>query len=212
MLRKIDYRIVLGAGLMLFGALLFLEQIGLLHGVSNIFWGAVLLLAGLLFLYIFANNTANWWALIPAFGLLGLGLDTLLPAFLGNFNGGFFLGGLGLSFFAIYWTNRSHWWGIIPGGVLLTLGLLAGFEAFGSAEASGGLFFLGLGLTFLLVAILPNPYTRMNWAYIPAAVLLVMGGLLLGQVTEGLIAYIWPVGLILAGLLVLLGLYRQNQE
>jgi len=76
---------------------------------------------------------------------------------------------------------------------------------------SGSLFFLGLGLTFLLVAVLPNPFGKMQWAFIPAAVLVVMGALLGSQATAGLIGYIWPAVLIIIGLVVLAGFFFNKE-
>jgi hypothetical protein len=57
--------------------------------------------------------------------------------------------------------------------------------------------FLGLGLTFILVAILPGGSSR-SWALIPGIILLVFGAFL-GISFAGLSAYLWPVVLIVLG-------------
>lgn len=77
---------------------------------------------------------------------------------------------------------------------------MTGFE-------TGGIFFLGLGLTFLLVAIIPTPEGQMRWALIPAVILLVMGLLLTAALTQ-LINFIWPLALILLGLFLVLRAFR----
>jgi hypothetical protein len=64
------------------------------------------------------------------------------------------------------------------------------------------MFFLGLGITFALVAILPGTEGQMRWAWIPAAILGLMGLLIL-IAAEELINYIWPSALIFAGLLLI---------
>ena len=63
---------------------------------------------------------------------------------------------------------------------------------------TGGVFFLGLGLTFAVVALLPTSAGRMAWAWIPAGVLALMG-LLLMAAAGNLIGYLWPLVIILAG-------------
>jgi hypothetical protein len=78
-------------------------------------------------------------------------------------------------------------------------------EAFSGIEV-GGIFFLGLGLTFGLVAIIPTPHGQMKWAFIPAGIMIVMG-LLITAALSPLINYIWPSALILAGLLLVFRAY-----
>jgi len=72
---------------------------------------------------------------------------------------------------------------------------------------TGGIFFIGLGLTFALVGLLPAPRGRMRWAFIPALVLLVMG-LLIFAAAEQFINYLWPVALILVGLYLVFRTFR----
>lgn len=205
-MKRIDFRIILGAALILLGILMLLERIGLFHGASNIFWGVVFLAGGAYFLYRFANNmSGEWWSAIPGFTLLGLAADSLLPRILGNWGGLFFLGFLGLGFIAVYFSDRQRWWALIPGGVLLTLGFVSVLSDVYGGRETGGFFFLGLGLTFLLVAIL----TSMQWAYIPGVILLVMGALL-GTPFVGTLNFIWPAALIFGGLVLIFQFMRRK--
>ena len=87
---------------------------------------------------------------------MGLGADSLLSAYIGDWGGFFFLGFLGLGFLAVYFSGRERWWAIIPGGVLLTLGFISVLNNVYGGRETGGFFFLGLGLTFLLVAVLAS--------------------------------------------------------
>jgi hypothetical protein len=211
MIKRFDVRTLFGGGLILLGVLMLLERIGLLHGAANLFWGVALLLAGAYFLYVFAQNPRErWWAIIPSMALLGMAASTVLPETFSGLGGGLFLGGLGLAFMIVYLTDRSRWWGIIPGGVLLTLALVASLDQTNWIN-SGSLFFVGLGLTFLLVAILPNPSGQMQWAYIPAVVLVLMGALLGMRATAGLADYIWPSALIIVGLVVLVTFFTKKE-
>lgn len=213
-MKRLDFRLFVGLGLLLLGGLMLFEQAGWLRGASSLFWGAAFWVAAAYFGWFFFQAPGErWWAVIPAMALFGLGGSAILPVFFEGLGGGFFLGALGLAFFIIYATDRSRWWGIIPGGVLLTLALVATVDEsrFLGQVDSGSLFFFGLGLTFLLVALLPNPVGQMQWAYIPALVLLAMGAFLGNQMTSGYADYLWPAALILAGLLVVAGFFFKRE-
>jgi hypothetical protein len=205
-MKRIDFRIIIGGGLILLGVLMLLERFGLLRGASDFFWGVVLLAGGSYFLYRFANNIrGEWWAVIPGSALAGLGADSLLSGILGNWGGFLFLGCLGVGFLAIYFSDRERWWALIPGGILVTLALVSVLNnAYGGRE-TGGFFFLGLGLTFLVLAVLAS----MQWAYIPGVVLLIIGALV-GAPFNGAMNYIWPATLIIGGMFLILQFIRRN--
>ena len=86
---------------------------------------------------------------------------------------------------------------IIPAGILLTLGVVSSLDNVSGVE-TGGLFFLGLGLTFVLVAALPGHKSERSWAWIPGVALLLFGALL-GTPYRGLSEYLWPAVLIVLG-------------
>ena len=114
----------------------------------------------------------------------------------GIFSGLGFLGAIGLAFWWVYFSDTNRWWAIILGGVLLTLGVLSVMNDVSDAK-NGGMLFLGLGLTFILVAILPGGRSR-SWALIPGAILLVLGAFL-STPFAGFTAYLWPIILIALG-------------
>jgi hypothetical protein len=88
--------------------------------------------------------------------------------------------------------------------VLITLGVSSALtEAFNIGD-TGGVFMVGLGITFLLVALL----ARMNWAYIPAAALLVIG-FFLGTPFTGVLSYVWIGVLLLGGVALIFGAVRK---
>lgn len=157
-------------------------------------------IGGIIFLLVFILNTDEWWALIPGFVLVGIGiiifmsqnLDTMVD----RWGGAVFLGLLGLAFILIYVTHIEHWWAIIPGGVLLTL---AGVTLIPEGdEWAGGAFFLGMAITFGLLYILPKPGGRLKWALYPAGILLIVGLLVVLGVTN-LTNYVLPVVLLVVG-------------
>ncbi len=121
---------------------------------------------------------------------------------LGPWGGAFFLGSIGLAFWVIYFVRRDFWWAVIPGGVLVTLAVVAALGENLPGMATGGIFFLGLALTFALVYLLPVEEGRQRWAAIPALVLGAFG-LLLTLSLGGIINYLWAIGLIVAGVYLL---------
>lgn len=199
-------RIWVGAGLLLLGLLMFVERLGILRGITGLFFGALFLLGGAYFVYRFVNDVrGEWWAIIPGLALVGIGVGSLLSGVLSNWSGFFFLGALGLSFFAIYWSRREFWWAIIPGGVLVTLAFISLLGDVFRVGDSGGIFFVGLGLTFVLVAVLAS----LQWAWIPGIILLVMGALI-GTPFLGSMNLIWPAALIVGGLLLIFQFARRR--
>lgn len=192
MMKRLDPRVILGAVLVLGGGLLFAQQLGYLKSASDVFWGSIFLIAGLAFLSLLFGG--HWWSVFPGFTLAALGVIILLGDRLGDFSGMVILGGVALAFWFVYISDRSRWWALIPAGVLTTLAVITVLpERLGDFE-TGGIFFLGLALTFVLVALLAN----MRWAYYPAAVLGVLGILTTASLMEWS-AYIWAVVLLVGG-------------
>ena len=203
-MKRFDYRIWVGTALILGGILMLLDQTGLLKGATSLFWAGVLAIGAGIFIYWFLTDPSKWWAAIPGFTLAGMAASTLLLDRIG-WGGLAFLGGIGLGFWAIYFRRPAQWWAIIPGGVLLTLGFTSALtEAFNISE-TGGVFFVGLGLTFLLVAVL----AKMKWSYIPAAVLLLMG-FFLGTPFVGIMDYAWIGILLIAGIVLVVSAARSK--
>ena len=203
-MKRYDYRLLIGIGLILGGILMLLDRVNILKNATDFFWAGLLAIAAAVFLYWFISDRSRWWAAIPGFTLAGMAASSFLLDRIG-WGGLAFLGGMGLGFWAVYLRRNDQWWAIIPGGVLLTLGFSSALtEAFRVSD-TGGVFFVGLGLTFLLVALL----ARMKWAYIPAGVLLVFG-FLLGAPFTGLLGYAWIGVLLLAGILLVISALRSK--
>lgn len=211
-MKRIDVRILVGALLIGAGILFMLQSLNIIPDAWSILWIIAFLAGSGIFMYIYFTDRAQWWALIPGMVLLGLAgtifVDTYFSA-ASNFAGALFLGSAGAGFWLIYLTHRDYWWAIIPGGALVTLAAVTGLEDFVDGDAGGGIFFIGLALTFFLVALLAKPRESFWWAYIPAGVLFVLGIFLIGPL-QTVFNYIWPVALILAGILLLIRNFRKN--
>jgi hypothetical protein len=203
-MKRFDYRILIGAALILGGVLMLLDTTGVIKGATDFFWAGVLAIGAGIFLFWFFSDPSKWWAAIPGFTLAGMAGSTLLLDRLG-WGGLAFLGGIGLGFWAVYIRQPAKWWAIIPGGVLLTLGFTSALTDVFNIMETGGVFFVGLGLTFLLVALL----AKMKWGYIPAAVLLMLG-FFLGTPFEGLLQYAWIGILLIAGVVLVISAARSK--
>jgi hypothetical protein len=202
-MKRFDFRILVGAALILGGILMLLDTTGLLRGATDFFWAGVLAIGSGIFLFWFFSDPSKWWAAIPGFTLAGMAASTLLLDRLG-WGGLAFLGGIGVGFWAVYLRQPTQWWAIIPGGVLLTLGFTSALTEVFNVVESGGVFFVGLGLTFLLVALL----AKMRWAYIPAAILLLFG-FFIGAPFIGLMEYAWIGILLIAGIVLVISAIRK---
>ena len=78
MLRFLSSRILWGVVLVLGGIALLLQNLDIFKGAGSLFWSVVFLLAGAAFFSVYIENHLHWWAFIPAFTLVGLGLSSLL--------------------------------------------------------------------------------------------------------------------------------------
>ncbi len=197
---------VFWGSLLIIGGILFLIQNIFGYQFGSLFWSIAFGLGGLFFISLFISNRENWWGLIPGMTLIGIGLNiglgALFPQLERYIGGTIILGAIGLSFLIIYILNREYWWAIIPTGVLLSLAIVVGLESFISDMAFVSLFFIGMGLTFAVVALIPTSEGKLKWAWLPAGVLLFMG-LIFSAFSGAVMVYVWPVVLIVGGLYLL---------
>ncbi len=205
-----------GAVLILAGLIFLLDNLNLIK-IADLAWIVIFAIAGAGFLSVFIQDRRHWWSLIPGLTLLAVALAILigfiLPQGSKDWGGVIVPIGIAFAFLLIYLNDREHWWAIIPMGVMFTAAIvvileqLSGIRQRSGGFEVGGIFFLGLGLTFALIALLPGSANRtreqMRWAFIPAAILSVIGILILGTLTP-LINIIWPLALILLGLFLIL--------
>lgn len=198
--RRFLFSIISGILLIAAGVIFLLSNLGRITVNWEMVVGPLLAVGGLLFLVVFITDTNEWWALIPGFILIGVAINAFMGQWMDTVDSGLagaiFLGFVGLPFFLIYLSNRRHWWAIIPGGVLITM---AGINLVSdNAALEGGLFFIGLALTFGLVYILPKPAGKLKWALYPAGILLLLG-LVVTLGASDLLGYVAPIALLIAG-------------
>jgi hypothetical protein len=213
-MRRWIIRVVGGVLLIAFGVLSLLSNLGIFVGGLDLLWALLFGIGGALFLYVFLSYRDQWWAIIPGFVLISIGvliaLERFAPRLGGDWGGVLVVGGIGLAFWAIYLVKREHWWAIIPGSVMLTIALIIGLSSTLESAGfdTGGVLLLVLGLVLGLLALVPTPQGRMKWALIPAGVLLVIG--LLVTASEQLLPFVGPAILIVAGLYLALRVFRSR--
>lgn len=209
-------RVLWGILLIVAGLIFLLDNLNLLE-MGDAVWMVIFAVAAAGFLSVFIQDRHHWWSLIPGMTLLSIAvvilLDFVFPQGSDDWGGVIVLLGIALSFLTIYLNDREQWWAIIPMGVMFTITLVFLLERISAISQMsggfevGGIFFIGLGLTFALLGILPGSATRsreqMRWAFIPAVILFTVGMLVLGA-WASLLNYIWPLALILLGLFFIL--------
>jgi hypothetical protein len=211
-MKKDQSRLIWGGILILSGILFLLQELNILGNAFQYLWLILMAAGAAVFLWIYFTKKEQWWAIIPGLTLLGLslsGLDSLINIFPGpDWTGAVFLGCIGLAFWMVYLRRQDQWWAIIPGGVLLTLAAVAGLDnILGWSEV---IFFLGLAGTFALVGILPNQQDT-RWAFIPAAVLAVLGVALFAPF-KSVMLVVWPLALIALGVYILFRNWKQSDS
>lgn len=206
-------RILWGFLLVFAGILFLLNTLGYIT-IGEYLWAIIFVVGGLAFFSIFIADRRQWWWLFPGFSLLVVGviifLEQTFPALPDDFGGMIVVGGIGLVFLIIFLINTENWWALIPAGSLFSIALAIGLSQLLIGLEIGGVFLIGLGLTFGVVAFVPTPQGRMRWALIPAGILIVVGFLVL-VAASNLISYLWPLGLIALGALILYGVIRSRK-
>lgn len=199
-MKRLDGRVYGGILLILGGLALLLQKLypGLLvfENVPALYVGVGFWIAALFFLFFLLRG--EWWAAIPALTLAGIGTAIAFADLLGPWMPSVIVGGIGLSFLLVYLVRRDFWWALIPGGVLLSVALGIGLETTTPGLNFPAVFFLGLGVTFALVALLG----RQGWSWWPAGILAALGVIFLTPLA-GLYDYIQAVALLLGGLILL---------
>ena len=197
-------RLVWGGVLILAGILFLLQEMNILGNAFQFLWLLIMAAGSGVFLWIFFSRKDQWWAIIPGLVLLGLavsvldGLLNILPGM--DWTGAIFLGCIGLAFWFVYLRRQDQWWAVIPGGVMLTLAAVTALDNF--FDWGEAVFFLGLAATFLLVAVLPNSGQDTRWAFIPAAILGIIGFTIFAPI-KNVMLFLWPVLLIAIGVFIL---------
>ncbi|MCJ7511381.1 MAG: hypothetical protein MUO23_00255 [Anaerolineales bacterium] len=212
-MRRSQPQILIGLLLIVGGLLFLFQSLGILPTGSALFWALAFATGGGIFLYVFAASRENWWASIPSAALFGIASAIALDAFLQRsadpWAGAVFMGVLSLGFWGVWLANRQAWWAIIPAGAVLSVSGMILVGGLVPAElAPLSVLFLGMGLTFGLLLLVPTAEGRMRWPAVPALVLLLLGGFSTLLFSPSL-QFLGPGLLILGGLLLIVRVFRK---
>jgi hypothetical protein len=196
--------LIWGGMLVLLGLLLLLENLNLFGEWQVPFWSLFLAAFGLLFLSIYVRDREQWWALIPSLVILGIAVAVFIAEqdLIADYVvATIILAAVGLPFLLIFATDRGHWWALIP--ALTMLGIAAGVFLEGAGAISGtavaGFVLGGISLGFLSIYLIDRAQW---WALIPGGIMGTMAFFfLLATATK----YVWPLAIILLGVLLLWG-------
>lgn len=207
-MNRVAVRTIIGLFLIVIGVVFLLQAVGVISTGESLVWAAMFAAGGIMFLYFYYLNQEQWWALIPGFSLLGIGgviaLAEYGPPELENVAGGIFLLSIGLGFLVIFLRNRQMWWPLIPMGFCVTLGVMVILEPIiNNGDLIGAIFFIGGALTFGFLGFFPVVKGNMSWAFIPALVMLAIGGVILASAFGGFQVF-GATALILLGVFLLL--------
>ncbi len=149
----------------------------------------------------------------PGVLLIAIGLVLLIAQWF-DVTGAAALGSIAGVLLVMYVSTRRYGF-LIPGMILGGLAVGVGFQGSGY-DPEGGIVVAGLGAGFLAIFVVDSFVAGAErwWPLVPGALLVLVGAT---QIAEGAgaaaeIAKLWPLGLVLAGLVVLLGSIRARRS
>jgi hypothetical protein len=185
--------------LILVGAVLLLQTLGVFPSLGAVVWALVLAGLGLLFWLVYLSNRDQWWALILGCVLAAVGLGILAR---GSLTAIIVTAGVSLPFWLIYRADRQNRWALIPGWVTACVTAILVLGEIGLESLVAPLVMFAVALPFLLIYTLDRAQW---WALIPGGIMAAIGVLLLGGMALGS-GTCWSVLLIVLGLWFI---YRQ---
>lgn len=109
----------------------------------------------------------------------------------------FILGGL-IFLYVLLQAPQTNWWAIIPAGIMVSIALLVGLSFLPGFD-SPWLMFFGFAATFGAVALYTRQSNeRFHWAWIPALVFVILGGLM-GLNQFEMLKFILPLAMLVGG-------------
>jgi len=168
--------------------------------------GILFIMGGLIFL--FFSGAGGWlsWFVIPAGALFTSGLVTLvfgLHRIASLSSASLFSLGVGLTFLAVFLTRRNHWWALLPAGIFIGLGSWAELGSrFGLIGWHPVSVVFCLGISFLVVYLYSVQKRRMRWSLLTGVIVVAVSFFYLLVILLSRWSMLWPVVLLLAGVLL----------
>jgi hypothetical protein len=171
----------------------------------------VLAAIALPFLVVFLRDQSQWWALIPTYVLLAIGVMLALLSIRvlrDEFIATYVLWVIALPFLVVFLRDQRQWWALIPTYVLTVIGLmvaLIGIGILGDLLVPAYVMF-AIAIPFLAVYIRDS---RQWWALIPGGIMTFMG--LAFLIATAAVQYIGAVALVLAGAWILIRQFARHE-
>jgi hypothetical protein len=168
--------------------------------------GILFILCGLIFL--FFSGAGRWltWFVIPAGAFLTVGIVTLVFGwnnFFSSDSASLLSVGFGLTFLTLFFYHQGHWWMLLPTSLFIGT---AAWVAVGTRYSVIGwhpvIPAFCLGLAFLVIWLYSVQRRRMRWSLLVGAIITSGAFLYLVGILLARWIMLWPVLLLLAGLLV----------
>lgn len=182
---------VFGPLLIGIGVLFLVDRLAVAIGIRGILWALLFGVGAALFLWLYASDRRNWWALLPGFGFVALAAAVMA----GAWGGALFFGLAGATCIALYLRRGGGRWLLLAGGSLATLGVMGLFAGIFPAADSGWVLFLGLAATLFLLH--RRSGGRTTWSLYLAIALAALG--LISIFTGGFVETLIAVALIASG-------------
>jgi hypothetical protein len=201
-MHRSKYRFIWSGLFIIMGLGLLADNLDLLGDWNAPVWSLILGAVSLLFLSTYISDRRQWWALIPGLTILGTAVGVFLAEqdlVEGYWVASIILAGVGLPFVLIFFSDRRQWWALIPGMTMCGIALGTGLEGANAIndEAVGGVIVGGIALGFLAIYLVDR---RQWWALIPGGI---MGTIAVFLLLAAVAEFVWPVLLILLGVLLL---------
>ncbi len=168
--------------------------------------GILFIMGGLIFL--FFTGAGGWlsWFVLPAGLLITGGVVTLILGtnmFLSLEAASLLALGLGVTFLSVFLSRRNHWWALIPGGAMIGV---TGWIEIGSLvpllRPHPVFLVFALGVAFLVIYAYSVQKRRMRWSLFVGLVIVFLSFCYLVVLLLAMWTMLWPVALLLVGLLV----------
>ncbi len=168
--------------------------------------GILFIMIGLIFL--FFSGAGRWltWFVIPAGAFLTVGIVTLVfgwNRFFSLDSASLFSLGFALTFLTLFYFRRGHWWVLIPSGVFAGLAIWVAvasrYPVIGWHPVAP---LLCLGSSFLVIWLYSVQKQRMRWSLLVGALIVSASFFYLLGILLARWSILWPVVLLLAGLLI----------
>ena len=196
------------------GVLVLLQTTGVVVGDTGQVISLVLLVAlGIFFTAMYFPARRQWFWVALGLGCFSFALGNViyfLPDLDEYFREVLIFTGLGISFLTIYLHNRMNWWSMFPAGLLISLGVNQWVEQSYPDFASGGVLVIGLGLSFLVLFLVPTPVGRLKFALLPAVILLAIGTVIVIGQPYNITDYLLPSLILLAGVALIVATTRKK--